>query len=160
MSKFPAKVFWKWLFTWRINSVTPARKTDQLLSDLYLESKWTTEMCTNMYARMHACTHTDTHTREALMSKHSSVAISGERWRMLDQLQLLNVNYSAWRRWGDNELAPGDSSDTSFNESCGNVGNLRSGTMRRYWLVRRSPSQRSFVLMKADTWFFSRFRGC
>lgn len=40
---------------------------------------------------------------------------------MLDRLQLLNVNYSVLRRRGDNELAPGDSSDTSFNESHGNL---------------------------------------
>lgn len=73
---------------------------------------------------------------------------------MLDRLQLLNVNYSVLRRREDNELAPGDSSDTSFNESRGNLWNLRSGTMRRYWLVRCSPAHPPFVLMKADTCFF------
>lgn len=81
------------------------------------------------------------------------MAISSSRAKTLDRLQLLNVNYSILRCWGDNELAPGDSGDTSFNESRWNLWNLRSGTMRRYWLVRRSPAQPPFVLMKADTGF-------
>jgi NAD-dependent dihydropyrimidine dehydrogenase PreA subunit len=57
------------------------------------------------------------------------------------------------QRRGDNELAPGDSDDTSFNECRGNVWNLRSGTMSCYWPVTCSPAHPPFVLMKPDTCF-------
>lgn len=122
--------------------------SEEQLAHFYLQPKWTTKMWTP---------NTHTHTQGPLMCKHNSVAIISERGAMLDRLQLLNVNYSVLRHWGDNELAPGDSSDTSFNESRGNLWNLRSGTMRRYWLVRRSPAHPPFVLMKADTHFFLLF---
>ena len=55
------------------------------------------------------------------MNRHNGLAISDKRRELLDQFQFLNVNYSVFQRRGDNELVPGDSDDTSFNECRGNV---------------------------------------
>ena len=55
------------------------------------------------------------------MNRHNGLAISDERRELLDQFQFLNVNYSVFQRRGDNELAPGNSDDTSFNECRGNA---------------------------------------
>lgn len=87
------------------------------------------------------------------MNKHNGLAISGSSRELLDRFQFLNVNYSVLQRRGDNELAPGNGGDTSFNERRGNLWNLRSGTMSCYWLVTRSPAHPPFVLMKPDTCF-------
>lgn len=94
------------------------------------------------------------HTQKGpLMNKHNGLAISGSRRELLDRFQFLNVNYSVLQRRGDNELAPGNGTDTSFNERHGNVWNLRSSTMSCYWLVTRSPARPPFVPMKPDTCF-------
>ena len=64
---------------------------------------------------------TRAHTKGPLMNRHNGLAISDERRELLDQFQFLNVNYSVFQRRGDNELAPGNSDDTSFNECRGNA---------------------------------------